>query len=179
MIVVLLPEHSKSRTIRKLITPRLTTISYMLQNSIEYLSYKYKLPTNVHLSEKIPSDAFREITGLDNTAMNFSYRLMGKHGWVNHSTGEIQELEHFLHERKVIMAKIDAILSLPFIEYEEDELLDCLVTLRDSEFYNGVEAYQKIGLDVIVVNFNEKLREYYKCYQVLSRFIRPHSFEVI
>lgn len=181
VIVVFLPEYSKARTIRKLITPRLLTIVSMLQNSVEYLSYKYNLPTQVNRSRKLFLQDFKGITKIDNELMRFSYRIRitSSHDWSNHSTGEVRELEQFIHEREVVRSKIDEILSLPIIEYEEDELIDCLISLRDAWFYAGVEAFQKYGLTINVVNFDKGAHDYYKHYQILCKYIKPYDFEII
>lgn len=177
LVVIFIPEYFKSRTIRKLIKPRLITITNMIQMSVEYLSYKYELPPqNISLNNHNIAD-FKKITKLQNQIMNFHYKVMTKETWVNQATGGSNELDHFMHEKDVVKSKIDEMLALPNIQYEEDELIECLANLRDAWFYNGVEAFKENG-NTIVLNFDKGVYDYYKCYKILKKYIKPFSFEI-
>jgi hypothetical protein len=149
----------------------------MIQESVEYLCYKYDLPSqNIPLKNHEFND-FKKITKLSNQLMEFNYKVKTQETWVKQGTGNVRELDHFLHEKDVVRSKIDEMLSLPIIQYEEDELIECLANLRDAWFYIGIEAFKDHG-ETIVLNFDKGVYDYFKYFKILKKYITPFGIEV-
>ena len=110
--------------------------------------------------------------------MDFNYKVMTHETWVNYGTGSIREIDYFIHEKEVVKSKIDEMLALPIIQYEEYELIECLANLRDARFYVGVEAFKENAERSIVLNFDKGVYDYYKYYKILKKYIKPFAFEV-
>ena len=171
LMIVYFPEKSKEVTIRKLIEPRLSTIVNMIQESIWYIVTKYEINYSERGFKNLTEADFDRVVKLENKAMNFKYkrRYNKKRNWENYSTGEVLEIDHFLHERKIVVEKIDQIFLLPTIAYENDCLIENLAKLRDSRFYYGPEAFKK-DPEATFINFNKGVFEYYKHYLALIRY---------
>ena len=177
-MVVYIPERSRAFTTRKIIQPRLDTIVQMLGESIAYFVFKYQLKANgVDDFGGLTLGDFSMITELTNEKMDFRYGITTATTNSVNSTGDITELYHFVHERRVILEKIDAILSLPIISSESDELLEALAKLRDSWFYIGVNEFDNPRAKMFVVeNFSRGVYEYYTYYRIISKY--SHVYKV-
>lgn len=181
LLVVAIPEYSKAKAIRSIITPRLKTIVNMLHQSINYMSLKYNLP-EADLLVGIKVEDFSAITRLNAEPRNFNYKIKNNAGsWTSFGSGNQTELSHFAHERKTVINKIDEILHLPNLQFEDEELIKCLAELRDSWFYSGVKSFSENHnkYNISVNNFSEGVCDYYKSYRVLKKFITPTELKPI
>jgi len=178
-LVILIPEYRRKRTAMTLILPRLRGITTSLQESIGYLCYKHNLPAQKDSFRGLKLSHFEKITKLDNELKNFHFKRMTGNNWVHDLTGSIRELESFVRERKHVISSIDGILSLPIIQYVDDELIQSLATLRDSWFYSCVKSFDNYGLGPKHYKFNEGVYVYYDIYQKLNKYITPYRFEIV
>lgn len=179
ILVVFIPDRLRRKTAMGLILPRLRGISTSLQQSIGYLCYKHNLPAQKDTFRGLEFKHFEKITKLDNELKNFEFRRMTGKNWSIDHSGDTRELESFVRERDGVISSIDEILSLPIIQYVDDELIESLATLRNSWFYSVVDQCDKSGLGVNAYKFNEGVYIYYKIYQKLNKYITPYRFEII
>lgn len=170
LLLVYLPERERAIKIKKLIRPRLKTITQDMEISILFLRRKAGVDESkgVYLS----ADAFNSIDSLTRNPMNFRYQIRRVDGsWINFSTGEVTELEHFDIERRIVSQKINEILMLPHVTDENEDLVDLLPKIRDCQLYKHVELSSKIQAKIKVnaPNLNAYLSEYYNLYLLLKK----------
>ena len=179
LLVVYFPERLRAHTVRKLIQPRLDSIVNMMQLSIAYIIFKYKINTSSADFSRLTFDDFKNIQRLDDGLMNFKYRLKAGVNWSGNSSGQLRELLHFQNERNQVINKIDKILALPIIQSEEDILIESLAKLRDCWFYSGVDSFVTTNLTVTVSDFNKGVYDYYLIYLTLSKFANSYNIEIV
>lgn len=179
VLVVFIPEYLRKKTAMGLLLPRLRGITTSLQQSIGYLCHKYNLPAQKDAFRGLELKHFEKITKLDNELKNFKFKRMTGKNWAHEYSGNVRELESFVRERSYVISSIDEILSLPIIQYVDDELIESLATLRNSWFYSGVNSFEKYGFGPEIHKFNEGVYIYYQMYQKLNKYITPYRFEII
>lgn len=163
-LLVVAPERKKAKRISALVSLKVNTIISALEQSILFLMHKTK-NSSKKIQELTPED-MSSITKITNEKMLFNYQVKSRDGlnWINFSTGDVTEINHFVQEREMVLKKIDEILSLPHIVDENIGLIDTLCKLKDSWFYSGVISYAQYGERSTVDGFSEGVYDYYKLF---------------
>lgn len=178
-----LPETRKSKIIRQLIESRLKVIVDQMAISITYFNYKYEINidnTNGYTLDD--SSKFLLITELTKNEMNFQYNVFFIDHTTCFSTGKTTEIEHFVREKRIVMDKINEILSMQNIIYEDIKLVELLNLIKDSWFYNGVDSFNETypqfpNAKKVVGGFNVGVQKYYEYFIKLSEYVRPCQVE--
>jgi hypothetical protein len=179
LILVYLQERTRASTTRKLIQPRIDTIAFMLGQSMAYFVFKYNLKTTGENFRGLTVNDFKVITKLTHEKMNFRYSVTANNMTSTISTGNVTELNHFIHEKEIVIKKIDEVFTLPTVSSEEDKLIEALSQLRDCSFYTGVESFYKFGNNVQIANFEQRVYEYYCCYRNIHKHSQKHKVTLI
>lgn len=179
LIVVYFPEREKRKSTNKIIQSRLCAIANEINKSIHYL-YSKRLDSKDVRIDKLEFSHFEPIICLDKRVMKFNYKIKGSHGgWIPFGTGEQLEINSYVHEREIVLSKIDELLALPTIIYIDFELIEILVRLRDCWFYSGVAIFLKSNPQAKVHNFNKGIYDYYLLFLRLKRYALINEFIVI
>ncbi len=171
-LLVKLPENTKAKKVKALISPKLSTIARDMEISIHYLIQRYGLEAED--TTRIRRDQLSVISGLEGAPMNFSYQIIGKDGRViPFGTGAKTDIQHFEQERVFAGRLIDEILALPHIADEDNGLVDLLPRLRDCDFNSVVRVFSQYGKAVSSPEFSAYLYEYWSLYSRLRKAIGP------
>ena len=172
LLLVQLPEGTKAKKVKALISPKLSTIVSRMEISIHYLVQKYGLEAED--ITRISRDQLSTIAGLDGEPMNFRYLIIGRDGRViPFGTGAMTDIQHFEQERDLVERLIDEILALPHIADEDSGFVDLLPRLRDCNLYSSVRVYSQYGKAVSSPDFSTYVYDYLKLYSKLRKEIGP------
>jgi hypothetical protein len=172
LLLVKLPEGTKAKKVKALISPKLSTIVSQMEISIHYLVQKYGLEAED--ITRISRDQLSTIAGLDGEPMNFRYQIIGRDGRViPFSTGAMTDIQHFEQERVLVERLIDEILALPHIADEDSGFVDLLPRLRDCNLYSSVRVYSQYGKAVSSPDFSTYVYDYLRLYSKLRKEIGP------
>jgi hypothetical protein len=172
ILLVKLPENTKAKKVKALISPKLSTIAREMEISIHYLVQRHGLEAED--ITRIRRAQLSAIAGLDGVPMNFRYQIIGRDGRViPFSTGAKTDIQHFEQERVLVERLIDEILALPHIADEDSGLVDLLPRLRDCNFYSSVRVYSQYGKAVSSPDFSAYLYDYLSIYSKLRKAIGP------
>lgn len=171
-LLVHLPAKAKAMRVKALIAPRLKTITNKMEILVLYLMEQEGLQ-NLDLLN-LPKNAFDSIPGLTGSVMNFKYQVQHEpEVWTPFWTGLHTDIDYFENTRKVIIRQIDEILKLPHIADEDEDIVDLLPKIRDSQLFNTVECYQKLGNhggnNVVAPVFSASVYDYYSYFVKLKK----------
>jgi hypothetical protein len=180
LIVVLIPDYLKEKSTQKIIQPRINTILNELNMAIHYF-HTNKIEESPKLIENLSEEDFESIKQLQKNKMNFKYEIYGTHGnWTPFSSGELTEIKFFSMQRNLVIKKIDEIFSLPTITSVDDELIELLSKLRNSQFYSVVEVYERFSnKNISAIDFGREVYDYYLIFKDLKKYGEPTKLKVV
>ena len=178
LIVSVLPNEIKRIKTQKIIQPRLNTIGNQINQSIYYLVNKYS-ENKIKSIKNLNKNNFLGIKKLENKLQNFNYSILNNNGdWVNISTGNQTEYQHFFHHKNLIQEKIDEIFSLPNITNLNNGIIENLAELRDCSFISAISMYEQYGERIANENLGEEFFEYYKKFVRLKKHCKLTEFKI-
>lgn len=179
LIVVAYPNYLKRKSSYKIIQPRLDTITNQLYHAINYFLEK-RIPEGKNKTTKLLIQNFITIERLTSEKMNFKYKILDTHKeWIPFSSGERTEIDFFVHQKELVISKINEIFAIPTVIHLDEELLEVLAKLRDCSFYSGVDSFSKDGNSVTVNQFYKGAYDYYTFFLELKKYAKINKMEIL